>query len=334
MSVKGDIVNDILRRFPKIAILTAAKKAYKENPTVFKDVEDARNIVRYHVGQISGPERKSGKHYGPLDKSHVREKTYNYNPFNLPESHAEKWEAHEIKQTRTLIISDLHFPYQDNRAIEAALKYGLEKKVTCILINGDLIDFAGISRFEKDWRQRTPFQEFEATRQFLASLRHHFPQAKIVFREGNHDERWEKWLYVKAPELFDDPEFKLENRLRLGELKIDIVKDKSPVTIGKLTVLHGHELQGTGGVNPGRATFLKTLESTLVGHYHRPSEHTEMTMGGKMISVKSTGCLCWLHPMFSRINKWALGFAYCELDLKTGEYELENLKIIKDKIYK
>jgi predicted phosphodiesterase len=328
-TIGAQIVRDALKRFPDTPILALARKLYKENPTSFPNLWAVRNSLSYHAGLKSG----SGT-FRVSDKSLVREKTNGHNPFDLPDSHAEAFTSYEIKQSRTLILSDLHFPYQDNKAIESALNYGINKNVNCILINGDLIDFAGISRFEKDWRQRTVFEEFEAARKFLSILRKHFPKAKIVLKEGNHDERWEKWLFIKAPELFDDPEFKLEVRLRLGELKIDIVKDKSPVQIGKLTVLHGHELHGMGGVNPARATFLKTLDSALVGHYHRTSSHVETSMHGNVISVASTGCLCGLHPMFSRINKWNLGFAYCELDIRTGEYELENLKIIKDKVYK
>jgi len=33
------------------------------------------------------------------------------------------------------------------------------------------------------------------------------------------------------------------------------------------------------------------------------------------------------------INKWNTGFAYCELDIKTGNYTFYNLKIINGKIY-
>ena len=76
------------------------------------------------------------------------------NPFDLPESYADDFEPYRINQARVLIISDLHFPYQDNEAITIALNYGIEKKVDCILINGDLIDFATISRHEKDFRIR------------------------------------------------------------------------------------------------------------------------------------------------------------------------------------
>ena len=320
----GGIVKEYLSRFPTLPKLTLAKKIYKENKLQFTDVEHVRARIRYYTGS-------TGKYHrgNTLDKTQFNRKT----EFNLPESYALTYEPYVISQSKILILSDLHFPYQDNQAIRAAIKYGKEKKVTCILINGDLLDFANISRHEKDWRMRSVSQEFEAVREFLIELRSHFPKAKIVFKEGNHCERWEKYLYLKAPEIFDDSEFTLESRLQLASLKIDIVKDKLPIKIGKLTVLHGHELQGGGGVNPARATFLKTLKSVIIGHVHRTSIHSEPRMDGEVINVQSVGCLCGMYPMFSRINKWNQGFAYVELNIKTGEYLIHNKIIIKGKVY-
>jgi hypothetical protein len=46
--------------------------------------------------------------------------------------------------SKFLIISDLHFPYQNNEAIILALDYGKEKKVDCIVAS--LIPLLGISR--------------------------------------------------------------------------------------------------------------------------------------------------------------------------------------------
>jgi hypothetical protein len=56
-------------------------------------------------------------------------------------------------------------------------------------------------------------------------------------------------------------------------------------------------------------------------------------MLGEVISVNSTGCLCGLNPLYMPINKHNLGFAYVEINIKTGEYILENKKIVKGKIY-
>jgi len=320
----SDIIKKYLRKFPTLPSLTLAKKVYNENKLYFNDLEQCRNNIRYHRG-------KSGKE----DRAKIANDEFLNQKiqFSLPESHAEHYDPYIISQSRVLILSDLHFPYQDNIAIKAAINYGKNKKVNCILINGDLIDFATISRHEKDWRHRTVAIEFEYVRAFLKELRKHFPKAKIVFKEGNHDERWEKWLFLKAPEIFDDSEFKLQSRLKLGELKIDIVQNKLPVKIGKLTVLHGHELQGGGGVNPARATFLKTIDNVLIGHCHRSSQHTEPTLNGNVIVTTSQGCLCGMYPMFARVNKWNQGFSYVEHDIKTGDYNLQNLKIIKGKVY-
>lgn len=326
-TLKNKIVREYIVKFPNASNAALARKILKEHPLEFDNTENIRFIIRYVTGNV-GEKRKKKL----VDKSLIRESRKS-NDYLLPESYANEYTPFEIKQSRILIISDLHFPYQNNEAISLALDYGKEKKVDCILINGDLIDFATISRHEKDWRSRNVIQEFEAVKVFFKTLRQHFPNTKIVYKYGNHDERYEKYLYAKAPEIFDMPEFQLEIILKLGELKIDIVKDKRPIILGKLTVLHGHELFGMGGVNPARATFTKTMEDTLVGHYHRTSSHSEPTMNNRLINVHSQGCLCEMHPLFAPINKWNLGFAYVELNIKTGEYFLENKKIVKGKVY-
>jgi len=318
----SDIVKEYCEKWKTLPTMTLAKKIYKEQSKLFKDLEDVRGKVRYFRGQS-----------GDFKRKHVGERKIEYLPKQLPVSHAETFEPYIISQSRVLIISDLHFPYQNNEAIELAIDYGVDKDVNCVLINGDLFDFASISRHEKDWRQRSVKEEFDAVRMFLDYLQDRLPKARIVYKEGNHDERMEKWLFHKAPEYFDMDEFRLEVLLKLGERKIEHVKDKRPVKIGKLTVLHGHELNGSGGVNPARATFLKTIDNVLIGHCHRSSQHTEPTLGGNVIVTTSIGSLCGLYPMFARVNKWNHGFGYVDLDVKTGDYVLQNLKIINGKIF-
>ena len=321
----SNLIKSYLTKFPKLPSMTLAKKIYKENNKQFKDMEAVRSCLRYYRG------KKGEKTKSQLASREFLDQDIE---FKMPESYADSFEPYIISQSKTLIISDLHIPYQDNDSIQKAINYGKEKKVNCILINGDVLDFAGISRHQPDWRQRRVHEEFEATRVFFNSLRQHFPKAKIVFKYGNHDERFEKYLFLKAPEIFDCTDFQLEVLLKLGELKIEVVKEKRPIRIGKLTVLHGHELfGGSGGVNPARGTFLKTLENVVVGHYHKTSSNTEASMYGDVFSVHSVGCLCGKTPYYMPINKWNTGFAYCELEIKSGNYTFYNLKIINGKIY-
>ena len=321
----SNLIKSYLTKFPKLPSLTLARLIYKENNKQFTNMEAVRSCLRYYRG------KKGEKTKSQLASREFLDQAIE---FVMPESYAETFEPYEISQSRTLIISDMHIPYQDNDSIQKAINYGKEKKVNCILINGDLLDMCSISRFGRDWRQRQIHEEFEATRVFLNSLREHFPKAKIVFKYGKHDERYEKFLFLKAPEIFDCTDFQLEVLLKLGELKSEVVKEKRPIRIGKLTVLHGHELfGGSGGVNPARGTFLKTLENVVVGHYHKTSSNTEASMYGDVFSVHSVGCLCGKTPYYMPINKWNTGFAYCELDIKSGNYTFYNLKIINGKIY-
>jgi metallophosphoesterase superfamily enzyme len=97
----------------------------------------------------------------------------------------------------------------------AAINFGVENKVNTIFINGDLLDFHNESRFEKDPRKRSTKDEFDACQQFFEYLRHRFPTARIYWLKGNHDKRYENWLMIKAPQLFNDPYYKLEERLQL-----------------------------------------------------------------------------------------------------------------------
>jgi predicted phosphodiesterase len=319
-NINGKIVLEALTKFPKTPSLTLAKKIYNENKQSFTSLDNVRSLLRYYRGQMGDHNRKQSE-----NKDHFKPEGLK-NPFVLPESHAESFDPFIISQSKVLILSDLHFPYQDNNAIDLAIKYGQKKDINCVLINGDMLDMPQHSRHERDWRNRSTKQEFDAVREF--------PKARIIFKQGNHDERWEKWLYVKAPEIFDDEYFHLEQRLGFNELRIEMVKDKLPIKIGKLTVLHGHELAGgSGGVNPARAAFLKTLDSVLIGHFHKTSQHTEASMYGDIYSVNSVGCLCGMNPQYMPINRWNLGFAYVDHDIKTGEYKLENLRIIKGRIY-
>lgn len=320
--MRHDITEAYCKKWTEMSTRGLARKLYNENNLNFPSYDACRNSIKYYRGQMGDTKRKS-----------IGNNLVSYKPV-MPVSFADDFTPFEISQSKILILSDIHIPFQDNEAVELAIKYGIENGANCVLLNGDTIDFAGISRHENNWKNRKVSEEFELCRQFLEYLRHKFPKARIVWKDGNHDERWEKYLFNKAPEIFDDKEFRLPIRLKFGEYRIEHVTDKRPIKIGKLNVLHGHELAGgSGGVNPARATFLKTLESVLVGHYHKTSSHTESTLLESVISVESQGCLCGLHPNYMPINKWNLGFSFVELNVKTGKYKLHNKRIIKGEVY-
>lgn len=253
-------------------------------------------------------------------------------PFKMPVSHAQAKKTYKFssKDNNILILSDIHIPYHDIPALTAAINYGKKQKVNAILLNGDIIDCAELSKYEKDPKARKFVEEANSTKQFLEQLRKTFPKAKIVWLKGNHDVRYEKFLYKKAPELFDDPYYKLEERLGLKGLNIQLLDEEYLVYAGKLMITHGHlSVKGIfAPVNPARGIFLKAKASLLIGHCHQVSEHTERTLEDKMISCWSTGCLCTLYQPYDPHNtKHAHGFAHVQVN-KNGSYNVYNKRII------
>jgi len=227
----------------------------------------------------------------------------------------------------------LHIPYHNIPALTLALKYGLENEVNTILLNGDVIDFYAISRFEKDPRKRNFGHEVLMTRQFLGTLRKLFPNAAIYYKCGNHDVRYDHYIMRNAPDLLGMNEFSFESLMKLDELNITFIPDKQIIRAGNLTILHGHEL-GTSvfsPVNIARGLFLRAKDNALCGHHHQASEHSEPNINGKLTTCWSVACLCELHPDYMPINKHHHGFAHVKI-MDTGEFDVSNYRIVNGKI--
>ena len=245
-----------------------------------------------------------------------------YHPFKLPVSH-----------NNILLLSDIHIPYHNITALTAALKYGLEHEVNTILLNGDVIDFYAISRFEKDPRKRNFGHEVLMTRQFLETLRKLFPNAAIYYKCGNHDVRYDHYIMRNAPDLLGMDEFSFESLMHLDKLDITYIPDKQIIHAGKLTILHGHELGASvfSPVNIARGLFLRAKDSALCGHHHQASEHSEPNINGKLTTCWSVACLCELHPDYLPINKHHHGFAHIVV-MDNEDFEVSNYRIMNGKI--
>jgi predicted phosphodiesterase len=329
---KAAIARAYRSKFPNTPSLTLAKRIYKDNPEVFKDVEDARAKLRYIEGK-SGACNLSNK---VKESAFFKEEARPNNPFRLPDSSAEEKKPFLLPKScnNVLIISDLHIPYHDISAITAAFNYGIAQQVNTVFINGDLIDFYQLSRFEKDPRARSLSYELDSAKLFLDALRSAFPDADIYYIKGNHCMRLESYLRVKAPELLGVQEFTLEALLQCNKYKVKVLDDKLLVKIGKLSITHGHHvIRGIfAPVNSARGTYLRAKQSTMISHVHKVSEHTETDMDGNMVTCWSTGCLAQLKPDYSPlVSNYSHGFAHVIVDEK-GHFNVKNYRIHQGKI--
>lgn len=326
---KKEIIADIIREFPDEQNRTIARIAHKKYPTVFPTVDSARDVVRTARGARGEKVRRQSL---PDLK-----KPIGWQQNVMPRTLSKKRENVVIKgKHKILVLSDIHIPYHDEKAVEAAIEYGKKQKPDIILLNGDIGDFYAVSRHDKDPR-RSLFlsDELDLIRQFLFWLRKQFPKARILYKIGNHENRLERFLVKEAPALIGTTDFEIASLLRFDELRIECVGSLNLVKLGKLSVYHGHELpQGMSSpVNPARGIWMRVQETMMAGHWHRVSEHTETTGISKQVSsCWSTGCLCDLSPDYAIVNRWSHGFAIVEVQ-EDGEFEVHNHKIIKGRVY-
>ena len=305
-----DIIIEYLKKFPEAPTKTLARKIYAEHPK-FTSFEGVYTRVRYYRGQLGEGHRKKLK-----DKSFQKELKVKHimNEKLLPESHT-KTRTQFTFPTGCLklgVFGDVHIPYHDNTALETMFTKFEEENVDSILINGDLLDFYQLSFHEKDPRMVHFKDEIEAGKQFLDYCRSRFPNIPIYYITGNHENRFERYLRIKASELLDMDEFRLDVLLHVAEYKIEFIPFRSKVVFGDYTIEHGDKIPGAGGVVPARTLLMRLKSNSIVNHFHKSSESSQRVYGvGEPTTIKaySLGCMCDLAPEYMEINEWNHGFA-------------------------
>jgi len=125
MSIKGnqnaatykkDIVLSFINQFPNATTMAISRLIYDEHKLDFSSLDTVRTNVRRYRGE-------NGKNSSPVSKAGERTQTQKKQSMrkviDLPDSDYEKCESFIIPkgQNNILILSDIHFPYQDNKAL-------------------------------------------------------------------------------------------------------------------------------------------------------------------------------------------------------------------------
>lgn len=320
-STSFQLVKDYISKYPRHGNTTLAKLIMKEHPLAYPTLNSARQSFKRARGCNGKHDRATMKIEKPAEIT-----------YGLPKSSARPRKAYSLPQGKTLLLTDIHVPYHNEKALEIALKHGDKYEPDNILLNGDTIDFYSISRWEKDPEVRNLAREIERTRQLVYHIRGRFPKARLIWKNGNHEDRWEAFLWNKAPELIGCSDFEMRKVLRLDENGFDLVHSKQKIKAGKhLTIIHGHEVFGAHNpVNPARTICAKLKVCAIKGHNHQTSEHTERTADDKYIACWSVGCLSELNPDYMPFNNWNHGFA--TIDLDGNDFDVNNYRIVDGKI--
>lgn len=328
LATQKEAVRAAIKKAPNAGARTIARGLHLKYPQHFTSIEKARTAVRSELG-LKG----KAKARAASDKSLHRPKRPAGFGANLQDGLEQVLPPLVFNDPGIwLNIGDIHFPYQDKPAVCAAVDYGLKHGCTNLYINGDCFDFHQLSRFNKEIESRKPDEELEQGVEFLRELAEFFPGEK-VFKMGNHEDRYETYLRSRAPDLAYSDHFALKARLKLDEMGYKFVASKQYTMLGRLPVLHGHELPRgfTAPVNPAKGIWNKLKDSALCNHFHRRSGHDDQTgITRRSMSTHSVGCLC-KRPAYDPFANWDHGFAIVIVK-PGGDYTIWNKKIINGEV--
>jgi hypothetical protein len=212
----------------------------------------------------------------------------------------------------TVVCGDHHAPHHDRTLHALFCQFLADEQPDLIELNGDLLDFADISR-HRQMPKTGPGGEYPFTNTVNECLQSAFnllldyrtacPNAEMRLKFGNHDMRLYyalvdnlKGLYDITAANGDAPALSLRNLLRLDELHVELIEkdwERATTRINRrLTALHGYSTTK----NPGEKMLTELRGSTLQGHSHRislnyrtshdPDDGTETRLAGEC------GCMC------------------------------------------
>lgn len=180
---------------------------------------------------------------------------------------------------KTFVISDHHAPHHDKTFHALVLDYLADEQPDEIDLNGDLGDFATISRHRPREGYAAAVNEcLRAMFGILRDYRHVCPNARIRFKRGNHDERLQYMIIDNARELHritpaDDeiPALDFRRLLHLDELGVEYIDEEWDRAKTKLSPkLHARHGFSTAKNAPD-VMLSKLAGSTVQGHTHRAS---------------------------------------------------------------
>jgi UDP-2,3-diacylglucosamine pyrophosphatase LpxH len=224
---------------------------------------------------------------------------------------------------RELFISDTHFPYEDKQAWSLTLRVIQAVKPDLIYLGGDIIDFYALSSFDKDPRRALDLQdEISYTKERLWEMTEN-PQTRIVWYDGNHEQRLERYMHRKAKEFAYLENMSISALLNLDKAGIEHIPNGVKVRVGHLHHLHGNEVPG-GSVNPSWNILQKVGVNVIMGHFHRAQVAYKRDLDGKTYGAWVNGTISTMDVDWVMHHNWTHGVTLVQY-AKSGTFQVQQL---------
>lgn len=210
-------------------------------------------------------------------------------------------------QGTALLFQDAHHPFANKECLNIIRRFAKELQPDVILIPGDWWDIYQLSKFDKDPNRARDLQhDINLGINTLYWIKQDCPNSKMIFLDGNHEDRIRKNMWAKTPETAVLDSSNPDELLGLIKLEIDRVPKTNRLLINdKYQVLHGEVVRKHSG-DTARAHYEKFGGNGIIGHSHR----------GGLFNVKTNNiygwtenyCTCVLNPMYVMNPNWLNGF--------------------------
>jgi Calcineurin-like phosphoesterase len=233
------------------------------------------------------------------------------------------------------ILNDIHFPFEDRQRYALALNILKSIKPDHIYLNGDIGEFQGVSSWPiHPTEKKMGFvEELQYINKRLDELQAMFPDVPVTLIEGNHCNRFFRYIRDVAPAMWgviDCPAL-LKFPDRPG-WKFVVYGPKQLVRAGDSNLYLRHEPLGRGA-NHAKATAENSVVDIAYGHTHTFQVHTHRKFGPTPVMTKAYS-LGWLGDKSRHVfdyrgpkDSWCTGITQVECDIKSGRYSLDFISL-------
>lgn len=225
-------------------------------------------------------------------------------------------------------LSDLHFPFHHRQAWPLTLKILPDLNLDLLHGGGDWFDLEQLGKYEipPNRLMQLPYDVREAGKQ-LHKLRTALPNIPMELRGGNHEWRYNRYLYQKATQLIGVKGHTVAEAFELAKYDIKWIPQDKRVQYGKLRFIHGDEPK-VGGIRPARAIYFKVGGNVIAGHFHARDNYFHTLSDGSSHGVWVNSCLRTLRPEWAQFAQWTLGFACIDIS-KSGFFHVDEVMFLK-----
>lgn len=233
---------------------------------------------------------------------------------------------------KSIFLSDVHVPFCHREALDVVKSFTKEFMPDNVYLLGDICDFYQVSRFDQDPERIFSLQkDLYKARKVLKEIRNTSPDAKIVYLEGNHEQRMQKYLW-RHPEIASLDALNVPVLLHLDDMNIEYIGKYQTYKKHNFILTHGEIVRKHSGYT-ARGMFEQYGMSGISGHTHRLGVHYVSNEAANYLWAEN-GCLCDLNPEYivGRPN-WLNGFSIGYFQKGNKRFNIEQIPIIEGKAF-